>query len=691
MPPEREAGPQDPLWSTGVLVDELRALTRVRKARLVNHLSVSSAARFCATVSAALLLFIQASGCQKGEDLSGTVVLYTSVPTDVMDVIKAEFERTQPGVELDVFRSGTGKVMDRIHAEIEQGQVGGDVIWVADFTVGEELKAAGELLKYESPEASGMMSILKDKDGYYAAARLLNMVVAYNTDKVTDRPTGYRDLLNPDYKGKVGLADPSYSGAALYTVATLVQSEMFGWDYFARLHENETQILEGNTPLNQAIGAGDLWMGITIDFMVRAQQAEDPAVPVDYVFPEEGSVLVPSPIAITKDSQNVAAAKAFVDFVLSKEGQTLMSAEGIAPVRLDVAPPSGIPTITQMDIMPSDAGDILNLKEDTKRIFGDLFAGEDVEGTSDKTVTLYTSVPTAIIEELRQDYEAKHPGAYLRLYRAGTGAVVEKINQEVAAGQVQADLIWVADFTVAADLKEKGVLLSYTPPEAAALLNILKDEDGYYFAGRLLIIVVAFNTNRVGTPPGGYKDVLDAAYRGRIGHDTPETSGSQLWFLGTLLQDPEFGEDFLRGLAGNSPQIQTSTKTTQRIAAGELDMGITIDYTVRKLLKGDPEAPIDYVYPEDGVAMVPSPIAIFKDSPHIEAAKVFERYVLSKDGQTLLRDLGGFVPVRLDVAPPERITSITQLKVIPSDREWIREHKSEIVTKFIDIFGRQAD
>ena len=118
-------------------------------------------------------------------------------------------------------------------------------------------------------------------------------------------------------------------------------------------------------------------------------------------------------------------------------------------------------------------------------------------------------------------------------------------------------------------------------------------------------------------------------------------------------------------------------------------MGITIDFTVRKLLKENPGAPIDYIYPEDGVVMVPSPIAIFKSSRYIEGAMVFVRYILSKKGQTLLRDLGGFVPVRLDVSPPERITSITQLRVIPSDKDGIRRHKDEIISKFIDIYGHR--
>jgi len=307
------------------------------------------------------------------------------------------------------------------------------------------------------------------------------------------------------------------------------------------------------------------------------------------------------------------------------------------------------------------------------------------------TITLYTSVPTAIIEELKQEFEAENPGIYLEIYRKGTTAVVEKINEEIAAGQIQADVIWVADFTVGEELKGKGVLLSYTPPESTEIPDILKDEDGYYYAGRLLIMVPAYNTDVITTKPTGYKDLLDARYHGRIGHSTPEISGTLVYFVGTLLPDADFGEEFFIALAENAPQIQDNTKTTQRIANGELDMGITIDNTVRKLLKENPSAPIDYIYPEAGVVMVPSPIAIFKESQNIEVAKVFVRYILSKEGQTVLRDLGGYVPVRLDVSPPERITSITQLRVIPSDKDWIKEHRDDIVSKFIDIFGQRQD
>ena len=305
------------------------------------------------------------------------------------------------------------------------------------------------------------------------------------------------------------------------------------------------------------------------------------------------------------------------------------------------------------------------------------------------TVVLYTSVPADVIAEIEADFEEQYPQIDLQVYRAGTGDVMARVEEELAAGRIGADVIWVADFTVGEDLKEQGVLFQYRPPEAASLLATLRDEDGYYYAARLLNMVVAYNTETVTTPPTGYQHLLDPQYRDRVGHATPETSGAFLYFMGTLLHDPAYGEGFFRQLAANEPAIQTNTQTTARIAAGELDIGITIDFTVRKLLRENPDAPIDFVYPETGVVMVPSPIAIFKDASNVEGAKAFERYVLSRSGQALLRDLAGVVPVRLDVRPPAGIESITQLRVIQADPAWIQAHHDQVLSIFTTFYGEQ--
>jgi iron(III) transport system substrate-binding protein len=303
------------------------------------------------------------------------------------------------------------------------------------------------------------------------------------------------------------------------------------------------------------------------------------------------------------------------------------------------------------------------------------------------TVVLYTSVPSDIIAEVEKAFGGEYPTVDLQVYRAGTSEVMARVEEELATGNIGADVIWVADFTVGEDLKERGLLLQYAPPEADGLLDILRDKDNAYYGARLLNMVVAYNTQAVTTQPSSYADLLDSRYFRRVGHSTPEGSGAFLYFTGVLLQNPDYGEDFFRQLAANEPAIQNNTQTTARIAAGELDIGITIDYTVRRFLQQNPDAPLDMVYPETGVVMVASPIAIFKHTPNVEGAKAFERFILSQSGQTQMRDIAGVVPVRLDVTPPDGIESITQLQVIPADPAWLRSHHDEITFTFESFFG----
>jgi iron(III) transport system substrate-binding protein len=304
-------------------------------------------------------------------------------------------------------------------------------------------------------------------------------------------------------------------------------------------------------------------------------------------------------------------------------------------------------------------------------------------------VVLYTSVPANVIAEIETAFEQRYGALDLQIYRGGTSEVLQRVEEERKAGEIGADVIWVADFTVGEDLKEQGLLLQYTPPEAAGLLATLRDDDGYYFGARLLNMVVAYNTQALSNPPTTYWELVDARYRGRIGLASPTLSGAFLYLCGALLQNPAYGEDYFRQLGANEPAFQNNTETARRIAAGELDVGITIDFIVRNLLQDDPEAAINFTYPATGVVMVPSPIAIFRDASNGEGAKIFERFILSQEGQVILRDLAGVVPVRLDVAPPPGIESITQLDVIQADPNWIEAHHDEVTTSCAALLGEE--
>lgn len=300
-------------------------------------------------------------------------------------------------------------------------------------------------------------------------------------------------------------------------------------------------------------------------------------------------------------------------------------------------------------------------------------------------IILYTSVPLGIINEIRADFMAKYPEIKLEIFRGATGDVMARVDAEMTRGEVLADLLWVAEPSTYEVLKGEGVLLQFTPTEADALPKELRDPDGYYYAGRLINMVLAYNTAEVTTPPSSWKDLLNSEFEGRVGFATT-TAGSALATVGMLAEHPDFGWEFLEALkAHGAVQVNNNSTVRENLSTGELLAGWVLDYMIRQA-KAD-GAPLDYVWPEEGAAFIPSPIAIFASSDNPATANVFVDYVLSVDGQQTLVEKGNFIPVRADVDPPPDTLGLDEIARLPADWAWIAENQEQIKDGFMAIFG----
>jgi iron(III) transport system substrate-binding protein len=327
-----------------------------------------------------VVLAIFSCGNGKAPAAKREVNLYTSIPPKIIDNIKLEFEKEKPGIELEVYRDGTVRIMERILAEAKTGEAGADVVWLADFSAAEELKEKGLLQKYISPEAKNIIPIFLDTEGYYTGSRLLNVVIAYNKQFVKEKPQSYHELQDLKWTGKVGIADPEVSGASYYTVSTLLQNKDFGWEYFLRIYQNKCEIVNDNTFLAEKIASGELYIGLIIDFTIRELWSGPSSPPVDYTFAEDGIVAIASPIAIARDCKETEASRTFIDWVLSGRGQAFLARNmGIAPVRMDVQIPEGMIPLQQLKIIPSNAREIYENKERNIEIFKAIFSGKSIE------------------------------------------------------------------------------------------------------------------------------------------------------------------------------------------------------------------------------------------------------------------------------------------------------------------------
>lgn len=304
---------------------------------------------------------------------AGEVTLYTSVPQELVDGVKAVFEETYPDITLNVYRAGTGEVLSRIQAETEAGATDtADAVWVADFTAAANLKELGLLQRYASPEADAIPENLKDPEGYFSGSRLINVVPVYNTDNVPEAPTSWDAFLDPAHEGKVAIPSVTASGAAFYAVGTMVNHPDFGWEFFEAMRENGGVQVANNGDAVSRVASGELDLAFGLDYMVRAQAAE--GAPIAAAEPEEGIVMVASPVGLMAGARNPEAAKVFIDWLLSEAGQRHMAETGVVPVREGLAV-EGIPVLDEIPAMASDAAVIGEQEAEIKERFTQLFGG----------------------------------------------------------------------------------------------------------------------------------------------------------------------------------------------------------------------------------------------------------------------------------------------------------------------------
>ena len=292
--------------------------------------------------------------------------------------------------------------------------------------------------------------------------------------------------------------------------------------------------------------------------------------------------------------------------------------------------------------------------------------GADAARAKD-TVTLYTSVPTAIMSKIQAAFQKHEPDIDLRVFRSGTGNVAAKIATEREAGGVKADVVWVADFAYYETLKAQKLLFKYDLPAGRALPGSMKDPEGYYYSARMIAMALTYNPNFVKTPPKSWRDLLDPRWKGKVVMSNPQYSGAALDTVGGLVMN--YGVDYLRRLRSNDTTVvRANAAVASKVTSGEFAVGIILDYYVRSQRKKG--SPIKLVYPSDGAVAIASPIAIISSSEHKAAAKKFLDYVISEEGQAALVKFGDFIPVRTGMAGPKGAPSVQEINDTGLAMDW---------------------
>lgn len=302
---------------------------------------------------------------------AGELVVYTSMKASLMEKIKEDFERNHPGVTLSYESSGAGKIMARLAADREKGQSLADVIWTSEVPDFYALKSDGLLAPYTPENFKMALNPFPDYDGSFTAVRLGTLGIAYNTDLIKTPPASWQDLAGPAYRDAFGIADPALSGTSYMSLSLLVSK--FGWEYFEQLAANGLRTIPDSRQVIADVAEGKLAACLAVDYIARDLMAK--GAPLALVYPPQ-MLVVPSPAAVLKNAPHPGPARAFMDYLLSKDAQSIIAGEGTLPVRPDVHLPERyalpLPASAMQRAIPIDYARLGSSKAETLAKYGQI-------------------------------------------------------------------------------------------------------------------------------------------------------------------------------------------------------------------------------------------------------------------------------------------------------------------------------
>jgi iron(III) transport system substrate-binding protein len=336
-------------------------------------------------VTAGLVLFVAAILCgpASGQEFKpdpideaaakkeGSVTWYTSTPVAAGQYIANEFQK-KTGIKVEMLRTGGQNVIRRFLQEADSGRVVVDVITMSDMSAANAMARRGLLVPLKPVGFDKIIPDAKDANGNYIAQRLTLVGMIVRTDKIAaaDYPKTWTDLTNSKFRGKLVMADPSFTAIQLVVVATL--SQKLGWQFYEGLHKNDTMIVQGHEQIFDMIKRGE---------RLVSAEASDPRIYTGgtmpdnmiNIIPAEGAIQVPSPTAIVKGSPHPNAAKLFAQFNLLPEIQHKFTEEGHHSPRVDVQPPPGLPALGALTLYPIDYDWIEANTRQLKTKFAEIF------------------------------------------------------------------------------------------------------------------------------------------------------------------------------------------------------------------------------------------------------------------------------------------------------------------------------
>ena len=302
------------------------------------------------------------------------------------------------------------------------------------------------------------------------------------------------------------------------------------------------------------------------------------------------------------------------------------------------------------------------------------------------TLTLYTSQPNEDAQMTVAAFEKAHPDIEVKWIRDGTTKLTARLQAELAAGGAAPDVLLIADSVTMESLKKQDLLAAYQSPEASRYDAQLYDPQGYYYGTKLITTGIAYNT-RAPVKPGSWQDLLKPELKNMTTLPSPLYSGAAQIHMATLMNDPQLGFTYYEKLKANGAMPQSGNGAVMNaITSGSKGYGVLVDYmAIREKAKG---APIEFVFPKEGVSIVTEPVAMMKNAKNPDGAKAFIDFVLSDAGQRLVLKQG-YLPADASLPAPEGFPARDSIKLMPYDPAKALADTDANKKRFADLFGNR--
>ena len=294
----------------------------------------------------------------------GALTLYTTIAEKDLPVIVKPFEEKY-GIQVTVWRAGTDKVLQRTVQEARAGRNEVDAIHFGSPEM-EALAREKILQAVDSPVHKDLIPHAVPPHKQWAATILSVWVQAYNTNVVRkeELPKSYQDLLDPRWKGKLGIEVKNDDWFA--TVVDQMGGEEKGLAYFRQLvDKNGISARKGHTLLNNMVVSGEVPLALTV-YNYMPQQAKKKGAPIDW-FAIEPAIARSNAIGIARGAKHPNAALLFYEYLLGPDGQKAMVSINYVPTNSKVESPLKGLKIVQTDPVRSldEADKWSKLFEDT--------------------------------------------------------------------------------------------------------------------------------------------------------------------------------------------------------------------------------------------------------------------------------------------------------------------------------------